>query len=124
MIKSTFSKASLLPLLHSPLRPDNDWSVFARALLEEDKIVIGTCVTEDYLILSSLLKIPPLQKSMPTVIFKALTGLDLRPNLIKLVGKNNFPNLLKKPRLKLSNEVFIVFLIYQVLKSAGFKYHQ
>lgn len=54
---------------------------------EEDKLVLGACVTEDYLKISSMLGMPSLQKNMSPVRFKALTGLDPRPNLAKLVGK-------------------------------------
>ena len=54
---------------------------------EEDKHVLGACVTEDYLKISSMLGMTPLQKNMSPVRFKALTGLDPRPNLAKLVGK-------------------------------------
>lgn len=55
---------------------------------EEDKHVLGSCVTDDYLKIASMLMMPPLQKNMSPVRFKALTGLDPRPNLKKLVGKN------------------------------------
>ncbi len=55
--------------------------------------ILGAGVPDDYIRISSLLGMPLLQKNMSPVRFKTLTGLDL----MKLVGKNNSLNLLKKP---------------------------
>ena len=55
---------------------------------EGEKHVLGSCVTDDYIKLSSLLGMTPLQKNMSPVRFKSLTGLDPRPNIMKLVGKD------------------------------------
>lgn len=63
---------------------------------EKDKHVLGSCVTDDYLKIASMLMMPPLQKNMSPVRFKALTGLDPRPNLKKLVGKKLIYHFSKK----------------------------
>ena len=54
---------------------------------EGDGSVLGTSVPDDYIRVSSLLGMPLLQKNMSPVRFKALTGLDPRPDIMKLVGK-------------------------------------
>ena len=55
---------------------------------EGDMHILGARITDDYIKLSSLLGMTPLQKNMSPVRFKALTGLDPRANIMKLVGKN------------------------------------
>ena len=50
---------------------------------EGDGPVLGASVPDDYIMISSLLGMPLLQKNMSPVRFRALTGLDL----MKLVGK-------------------------------------
>ena len=54
---------------------------------EGDRPVLGAGVTDDYIRIASLLGMPLLQKNMSPVRFKALTGLDPRPDIMKLVGK-------------------------------------
>ena len=49
--------------------------------------ILGAGVPDDYIRISSLLGMPLLQKNMSPVRFKALTGLDPRPDIMKLVGK-------------------------------------
>ena len=50
---------------------------------EGDGPVLGASVPDDYIMISSLLGMPLLQKNMSPVRFRVLTGLDL----MKLVGK-------------------------------------
>ena len=54
---------------------------------EGDRPVLGAGVTDDYIRIATLLGMPLLQKNMSPVRFKALTGLDPRPDIMKLVGK-------------------------------------
>ena len=58
---------------------------------EGDGPVLGASILDDYIMISSLLGVPLLQKNMSPVRFWALTGLEL----MKLVGKNNSLHLLK-----------------------------
>lgn len=55
---------------------------------DDDRHALGACVTADYIEISRILGMPPLQKTMTPVRFKALTGLDPKASILRLVGKN------------------------------------
>lgn len=58
------------------------------AIGDDDRHALGACVTADYIEISKILGMPPLQKAMTPVLFKALTELDHKALILRLVGKN------------------------------------